>query len=215
MSGLYAALLTQLDSRIQVSSSLDALTNAPRSMPLLSPDETTPAPLEVFPTQPVIDAGTAATEEVSEKAAKMLDRAVSVNQHLPLLPDELPKPTDADRYLFAQQYARATANYSRWQQILDSTAPPTPEEVQAAKDKLLEEIDKNRLVDDAQGNPTPDSQAQAQAEYDAESASVQPRMELERRCSTEYIFCRIRCRWIRKSRMERFRPRTRFAMRRS
>ncbi|HEX4056218.1 MAG TPA: hypothetical protein VHX86_18310 [Tepidisphaeraceae bacterium] len=180
MDGLYATLRTELDSRVQVSSSLDALTNASRSMPLLSPDETNPAPLEVFPTQPVIDAGIAATQQVSQQAQKMLDRAVSANQHLPLLPDELPKPTDSNRYLFAQQYARATTDYSRWQQILDSTAPPTPEEVQAAKDKLLEEIDKARLVTDAQGNPTPDSTAEAQEEYGLESASVQPRMELER-----------------------------------
>ena len=180
MSGMYAALLAQLDSRIQVDSSLDSLAGAPRSMPLLSPDQPNADPLTVFPTQPVIDAGIAATGQVSQQATNMLLRAVATNQHVPLLPDELPKPTDAIRYMFAKQYDQEVTNYLRWQKVLDSTAPPTPAEVEAERDKLHDEINKARLAYDAQGNPTADSQAEALAEYELESASVQPRMELER-----------------------------------
>ncbi len=180
MSGMYATLLAQLDARIQVNSSLDSLATASRSMPLLSPDATNPDPLQVFPTQPVIDAGIAATGQVSQQANNMLSRAVSTNQHVPLLPDELPKPTDAIRYMFAKQYAQEVTDYARWQKILDSTAPPTPAEVQAEKDKLRDDINKARLAYDAQGNATPDSQAEALSEFDLESVSVQPRMELER-----------------------------------
>src|SRR5580692_9863372 len=94
MSGLYANLETLLDQRIVVSQSLDTLAKASRSMPLLSPDQTTPEPLTVFPTQPVIDAGYNATLQVGVQAKNMLSRAVGANQHLPLLPDELPKPSD-------------------------------------------------------------------------------------------------------------------------
>lgn len=180
MSGRYDTLESELDSRMQINSSLDNLATASRSMPLLSPDETVPGPLQVFPTQPVIDAGIAATEQVSQQATKMLGRAVETNQHLPLLPDELPKPTDAIRYMFAKQYALEVTDYARWQKILDSTAPPTSAEVQAELDKLRDEIDKARLAYDAQGNATPDSQAEVQAEFELESASVQPRMELDR-----------------------------------
>jgi hypothetical protein len=180
MSGMYATLLAQLDSRIQVNSSIDTLATASRSMPLLSPDETNPGPLAVFPTQPVIDAGIAATAQVSQQATNMLQRAVSTNQHVPLLPDELPKPTDAIRYMFAKQYDQEVTDFARWKKVLDSTAPPTPAEVQAEKDKLRDEINKARLAYDAQGNPTADSQAEALSEYELESASVQPRMELER-----------------------------------
>jgi hypothetical protein len=180
MEGLYADLLTQLNGRIQVSRTLDSLAKETRSMPVLSPDETNPEPLQVFPTQPVIDAGTAASEQVSQQAQNMLQRAVTTNQHMPLLPDELPKPTDAIRYLFAKQYALETTDYAHWQGILDSTAPPTSAEIQAEKDKLQEEINKARLAYDPQNNPTPDSVAEAKNEYDLESAQVQPSMELER-----------------------------------
>jgi hypothetical protein len=180
MNGMYTTLLAELDSRIQVNSNLDNLATASRSMPLLSPDETNPQPLQVFPTQPVIDAGIAATGQVSQQATNMLKRAVDTNQHLPLLSDELPKPTDASRYLFAKQYAQEVTDYARWQKVLDSTSPPTPAEVQAEKDKLHDDINKARLAYDAQGNATPDSTAEAQSEYNLESATVQPLMELER-----------------------------------
>jgi hypothetical protein len=181
MSGLYADLETRLDARIAVSSSLDSLAKQSRSMPLLSPDQTTPDPLTVFPTQPVIDAGVAATQQMSQQATNMLQRAVTANQHLPLEAGELPKPSDSMKYTFAKHYAELIDNYNHWQQILDSTMPPTPAEVQAAKDKLKADIDRNRLVMDATGtNPTADSQAEAQQEFDIESPSIQPSMELQR-----------------------------------
>jgi hypothetical protein len=181
MSGLYADLETRLEARIAVSSSLESLAKQSRSMPLLSPDQTTPEPLNVFPTQPVIDAGVNATQQMTQQATNMLQRAVTTNQHLPLLADELPKPSDSIKYTFAKEYAELIANYSHWQQILDSTTPPTPTEVQTEKDKLKDDINKQRLVMDATGtNPTPDSLAEAQQEYDIESPSIQPHMELER-----------------------------------
>ncbi len=180
ISGLYAGLLTQLDGRIQASSSLDSLANTPRTMPLLSPDDTNPQPLPVFPNDQVIAAATKASGLVTQQAQNMLDYATSVNQHDPLIQDELPKPTESTRYAYANQYAAAIANYSRWQQILDSTSPPSPAEVQAQKDALFDEIKKNKLIYDPQGNVDPQSMTDAQAEYDGESPNVQPHMELER-----------------------------------
>jgi hypothetical protein len=180
ISGLYAGLQTQLDSRIQVSSSLDSLATTPRTMPLLSPDDTSPKPLEVFPNDQVIAAATKAAGLVTQQAQNMLDYATSLNQHTLLTPNELPKPDDATRYAFANQYATAITDYSRWQQILDSTAPPSPAEVQAQKDAMFDDIKKNKLIYDPTGNVDPQSMTDAQNEFDEESPGVQPRMELDR-----------------------------------
>ena len=180
ISGLYTSLSSLLQARIDVSSKLEALSTQPRSMPLLDPNETTAQPLEVFPTQPVIDAGTAATAKVSAEAKKMMDLATQTNQHLPLVPNELPKPSENDRYNFGNQYANTISNYQRWITVLDATEPPTAAEVQTAKDDLKASIDKQRLIYDAQGNVDATSQQEALDQFTAESAEVQPNMELER-----------------------------------
>jgi hypothetical protein len=180
ISGLYAGLLTQLDARIQMSSSLDSLANTPRTMPVLSPDDTNPQPLAVFPNDQVIAAATKAAGLVTQQAQNMLDYATNLNLHAPLVPDELPKPTESTRYAFANQYSAAITDYSRWQKILDSTSPPSPAEVQAQKDALFDDIKKNKLIYDPQGNVDPQSMADAQTEYDLDSPNVQPQMELER-----------------------------------
>jgi hypothetical protein len=180
ISGLYTNLSSVLQARIDVSGKLDSLTNQQRSMPLLDPNETTAEPLEVFPTQQVIDAGTAATAKVSDQAKKMMDLATQTNQHTPLLAGELPKPSEQDRFVFATQYANTISNYQRWIDMLDATSPPNVTDIQTAKDALKDQIDKQRLIYDAQGNVDPQSQQEALDQYTAESAEVQPTMELER-----------------------------------
>jgi hypothetical protein len=182
ISGMYTGLEQLLQARMDVSSKLDQVSNAQRNMPLLDPNQTQADPLAVFPTQPVIDAGTAATTAVGTQAKNMMDLAKKTNQHLPLAssPDELPKPSEQARFNFANIYANTVTNYQRWVDLVDSTAPPSPADVDAEKAKLKDQIDKARLVYDAQGNIDPQSQQEATDQYTAESAGVQPRMELER-----------------------------------
>ena len=182
IGGLYADLRALLDARVQVNSGLENLANPnpPRSMPLLSPDETTPTPLHGFPTDEVIQAGTVAIAQLHQQAQNLSDLAANANKHDLLKLGELPMPSGQDRFNFAIKYSQEIDRYSRWQKILDSTPPPTQAEVDAEKDKLKEKIFKERLNYDQNGNPTSDSQAEAQAQYDVESADVQPRMELAR-----------------------------------
>ncbi|MGD0770857.1 MAG: hypothetical protein ABSB42_21960 [Tepidisphaeraceae bacterium] len=182
IGGLYTGLQALLDARVQANSSLELLANPsqPRSMPLLSPDQTTASPLEVFPTDTVIAAGADANAQVHQQAQSLSDLATKANTHELLQQGELPTPTDQDRFNFANKYSQEIDGYSRWQKILDSTSPPTPTEVQARKDKLQEDINKARLNYDQTGNPTQDSVAEAAEQFAVESADVQPQMELER-----------------------------------
>ena len=145
-------------ARLDTSSKLDQVSNQSRNMPLLDPNQTTADPLEVFPIQTVIDAGTAATAKVSEQAKNMMDFATKTNSHLPLQPDELPKPSEGARFNFATVYANSCTNYQRWIDIVDSTSPPSPADVDAEKAKLKDEIDKARLVYDANNNVDATSQ---------------------------------------------------------
>lgn len=178
IGGMYAGLLTELDTRIQASNSLDMLVNTSRMMPQLSPDETTPEALTVFPTDPVISAAQNAIGQVGEQAKDMLDYATRINTHDVLVPGELPSPAQSTRFEFANRYAAEVTNYARWQKILGSTSPPTAADVQAAKDKTFDEIKKDKLIYDQAGNVDPQSMADAQAEYDEESPNIQPSMEL-------------------------------------
>jgi hypothetical protein len=181
ISPMYATLLGQVDSRIQVSNSIDSLTNTQRTMPLLSPDDTNPQPLDVFPIDGVTQAAKKAMAEVTTQAQSMLDYATNLNTHQLLVPpDELPSPSQSARFAFANAYAAAITDYSRWTAVLDSTTPPSPAEVQAAKDALFADIKKNKLIYDQAGNVDQQSQQDAQAEYDERSPNVQPQMELER-----------------------------------
>lgn len=180
ITGLYADLSSRLDTRVGVSSALDSLANQQRSMPLLNPDQLNADPLTVFPTDPVTAAAQVATDQLKQQAQNMLDLATNTNRHLPLVDGELPQPSDQARFEFANKYAQEIDGYHRWQQILDSTAPPTPAEVQAAKDELHDQINKARLTYDATGNIDPASQADADSQFALESALVQPRMEQER-----------------------------------
>jgi hypothetical protein len=119
----------------------------------------------------------------------MLDYATKVNQHVPLITDtdELPKPTESTRYAFANQYAAAITDYSRWQKILDSTRRPPRRKCRREKDKLFDDIKKQRLILIFQGTVDPQSMADAQAQYDLESPNVQPANGIETRTAASNL----------------------------
>jgi hypothetical protein len=177
-SGFYTDLEAELDKHIAVGTSADGLVKKQRTMPILSPDETNPQPLTVFPTQPVIDAGNAAVAKVSTQATNMMTQAQSANQHQLLVTGELPAPSNDIRYAFAQAYAAEINDYSRWQKILDSTTPPTAEEVTAKLADTHSKILEARVFKDPQtGQPDQASVQEAEAEYATQSAAVKPDME--------------------------------------
>jgi hypothetical protein len=185
IGGWYDDLQKQLDRRAAVGAQLTSLASGSRQMPILSPDQTTPDQLTVFPAQDVINAGVAATSQVATQATAMVDTAVKANRHGDLLfPNCLPKPDDSTRFSFAQKYQDATTDYARWQPILNSGARPTPDEISAALAALQDEINKDKLTylngpSDANGNKpvNPASVQDAKDEFDARAPEVKPRME--------------------------------------
>jgi len=186
IGGWYDDLQKQLDRRAAVGAQLSSMANGSRQMPILSPDQTTPDQLTVFPTQEVINAGVAATSQVATQATAMVDTAVKANRHGDLLfPNSLPKPDDSTRFSFAQKYQDATTDYARWQPILNSGARPSPEEISSSLQALQDQINKEKLTylpgpPDANGNKpvNPASEQDVKDDYDAKAPDVKPRMEL-------------------------------------
>jgi hypothetical protein len=190
IGGWYDQLQTQLDRRVAVAGQMTSLASAPRMMPTLSPDQATPAQLTVFPVQEVINAGIAATGQVTAQAAAMVDTAVKANRHSDLLfPNCLPKPDDSTRFSFAQKYQEATTNYAQWQPILNSGRRPTDDEINADLQALRDKINSEKLTygpPDAQGNRqvNPASQQDADDQFNTESPLRKPQMQMD--AATKY-----------------------------
>ncbi len=129
LAGMYLSLQDQLNGRVSAAEHVEGLLSSQRHMPLLSPDQTDQAVLDVFPTQEVIDAGKAAIAELTEQADKLVQAAVQKNIHAPLFPSELPKPDDSTKYSFAQKYISETTNLNRWVTSLNSCGIPTLQDI--------------------------------------------------------------------------------------
>jgi hypothetical protein len=178
ITGMYNSLQTELNERVDVERQIESLLASPRHMPLLSPDQTDQAVLDVFPTQPVIDAGKTAVAQVTKQADGLVQAAVNINQHAPLYPNELPKPDDPTKYNFAQAYIKETTNYARWQNILNSCARPTPEEITAATNQQQSQIFGQFGV--VPGGPDSPALREAEDQFAAATATLKPDMEMAR-----------------------------------
>src|SRR4051794_40220927 len=91
ISGYYNELQAKADARKQVYTTLKGILDKPRNLPTVSLETAEPKKLEQFPTQAVIDAGTAVQTQVKTQSAAMFETALKMNQHTPLVPGALPE----------------------------------------------------------------------------------------------------------------------------
>jgi hypothetical protein len=178
LTGMYLTLQNQLNQRVDAEHHVDSLLITARHMPLLSPDQTDPGTLDVFPTQDVIDAGKAAVAQVTKQADTLVQAAVSNNTHAPLFPNALPKPDDSTKYSFAQKYIQQTTNLTRWQNILNSCATPTPQDV--ANETAKKQADIFAQYGVVPGGPASPALAQATDTFNQAVATLKQDMEIER-----------------------------------
>lgn len=83
-TGWYTDLKDKVSTSAGAADQLNSLLTKQRNMPALSPDGSDQAPLTVFPTNDVIDAGKKAVGEVRAQSVAMLDRVIKLNVHVPL-----------------------------------------------------------------------------------------------------------------------------------
>jgi hypothetical protein len=178
LAGMYKVLQGELNERVSVDQHVQSLLSAQRHMPILSPDQTNPDVLDVFPTQEVIDAGKNAVAAVTSQADKLVQAAVQKNTHAILFPNALPTPDDPTKYSFAQKYIAETTNYARWQQILNSCGTPTPDEVTAATNQKQAAIFAQYGV--VPGGPDSPALRQAQESFTEATTTLKQDMEIQR-----------------------------------
>jgi hypothetical protein len=192
IGNMYAQMQkTELLNRIAAGQQLDQLLSAPHNMPILDPDQSAPAPLKMFPSSAVIDAGKQAAALVGQQASAMSDALKKANQHTPLYPGALPKPDYATQYQFAQKYVAETTNYARWQKILNSAPGVKGADVTARLGELRTEIFAKYGVaagpEAAAGTGTAAAAAaaslpakQAEADFESQATLVPAAMQTER-----------------------------------
>lgn len=186
--GWYDALKAKLDARAKVASTIDSLKNKQRMLPNIRPDNTTPKPLTVFPTEDVIETGKQAVAKVDDESKKIVGVVQDRNVHTLLVPDSLPNPTPQSAVTFKRQYAVATQNVPSdpkdpqpdaiVRTLLDAGRPYTQPEIEAFRTQLKADLDRNVIVSPT-GAEDPDSRRMADEEFARQSADLPTRKQTE------------------------------------
>jgi hypothetical protein len=164
MQFYFSSWITQMQDKLNARQTtyqkLEKLSKGQRTLPILDPNSSEAAPLNVFPNDEIIKSGGEVTDKVAQESKAVLDRAVALNKHDVLLPGILPNnSSDAMGVKFQQEYAdamdygtpehRATSLPVK---IAQAGTPPSDAEIDAAKDQKKNELEQLIQRDQA-GNP--------------------------------------------------------------
>jgi hypothetical protein len=127
-----------LRTRAGMFRTLDQLRSKARNKPVLNPDSTAPESLERFPNDATIEKATEAKKQFEAESKKILDAAIAMNRHEPLVPGVLPKAeTSSPLIYFREAYKDyLTQGIAK---IMKAGALPTEAQITEAKQKLREE----------------------------------------------------------------------------
>jgi hypothetical protein len=157
IGGWTSQLQSKLDSsKKNFDDKISALTKKPRKLPVV-PDPNNPAadapPLNQFPTQTVIDQGSAFAEQVKDQAQKMLDAVIERNRHTPIV-DGFSAKTAPDSYTFGRAYKRWIGmesadddpSFVTAKKLLQAIEPPNDDEVANEKKRIWNEKFQPRII---------------------------------------------------------------------
>jgi hypothetical protein len=162
IDGYFASLQTDVDARKSAYATATTLLRKSRTLPVLDPQTTDPQPLNVFPTDSVIARGTSATEAIGEESKAMLQTAMTLVKHNPLVANALPDGGTMDATFFLRQYQQImTFPSSDPDQmanslpvtILHAGMPPAEAEITARQTQVSNDITNRFTEKDASGNP--------------------------------------------------------------
>lgn len=100
----YRELQRKADERKNAYQSLKGILDRQRFKPIIKLQETAPEPLDMFPTQAVIDKGKAVMEQIRRESAQVFQTAVQLNEHQPLVPGSLPHGRTTHAIEFRRKY---------------------------------------------------------------------------------------------------------------
>ena len=160
VSDWFTQLQTTADARKSVFSSLNGLITKQRTLPLLNPLDTAPAPLTQFPTEKLISRGQVVTKELAEESAAILDAAKNAVSHKPLVPGALPSGGTMEATIFREQYQKIMPNSTMDADqlkltlpatMLNGGLPPTPNAITDAQNAEKAQIIAEKTQYDATG----------------------------------------------------------------
>jgi hypothetical protein len=178
VTGLYTGsngLEAEAKKRKENYDTLASLLSKSRTLPVVELNSSsTPRPLEVFPTTPVIEVGTGITKQLKDQSSQIVEIARQYNQRPTLLPNFFPKPTDPQKFRFRDAYKIHMTK--ELPAILQASVPPTEADVQEAREKLWREkyADQIIVVNGREAN-----RQQVDQQYTDEIAGLLERLERE------------------------------------
>jgi hypothetical protein len=134
---MYPDLEASAKERKSQYDSLNNLLGKKRTLPVVELKTTTPVDLPAFPTLPIIEKAKEVTTSLSAQSKQILQLAVKMNEHQPLVPGVFPKPNDTTKLMFRDAYVQYMK--SGITQRLMAANPPTLEDVARAEQKLWDE----------------------------------------------------------------------------
>jgi len=146
---------TQLQSKVKASeqmvASMQGLLTKPRSQPVVELEATSSAPLDRFPSAPVIEAGNKAKAKMATESKQIASEAVRINKHNPLVAGVLPEPKQAARIIdfrtaYLRMFERDLPNKLR------ASRPPTPKELDDAAKELWDKKYKDQVYKQPNGS---------------------------------------------------------------
>ncbi len=194
VGGFFTTLKDNATQRASAYGALSGLISKTRQLPLTDPSKTTQDPLTVFPTQPIIDAGDAATKNVHDQSVNMVKTVVTLNQanHPLLIPDvfsnlasDTPKLRFRDVYKAVLDKDAAVSEKTDenlknakqknlWNDVLIGGVPPTQQDFDAKRTSMWDNEYSIRIQ---YVNGQPWNKAQIDAQFAKASAMVPDQMK--------------------------------------
>ena len=187
LGGMRGELQQKVTARAAEYGALDSMLSKSRTLPIIEPGASEARPLEVFPTEAVIAAGEAVTQQIAASSEALLENVVKRTERPPLVPGALPAPQFVQADAFKQQYKRITdmspqgRDNSLPVRVMRAGFAPTSEDLNRRAAEVTQRVQANVAIV-ANGQVT--NQEQVQSMISAELATLQDRMirEVAEKC---------------------------------
>lgn len=187
LGGFREDLQQKATARAGEYGALNGILTKSRTLPIVEPGASEARPMEVFPTEAVIAAGKAVTEQVAGSSDALLENVVKRTQRAPLVPGALPAPQFVQADAFKRAYQQITnmslegRENSLPVKVMRAGFAPTSDDLSRRAAEVTQRVQANVAIV-ANGQVT--NQEQVESMIRAELSTLQDRMirEVAERC---------------------------------
>lgn len=174
IGGWYEDLQTRVNASKSSHGTVTGLLNKSRTLPIVDPERTEAPPLNQFPTERVIQAARAASDQMKTESEALRKAVVARNARKPLVDQVFPRPVSTSAVVAFQRRYTQLMDYTNWDERvrqqtlvyskLKAGVPPTEQDLQRRREETAAAITQRLTIYDPSGRPTnqPDVQARVQ-----------------------------------------------------